>query len=449
MSRALITDLYQITMLAAYYDKGMHEERSTFELFVRKLPENRNYLIAAGLEQAVEYLTDLHFEKEDIEYLKGLDQFKHVKPEFWNYLANFRFTGNLRAVPEGTYIFPEEPILSIEGPTAEVQLVETYLLSVINFQTMIATKASRIVQAARGKPVIDFGTRRAHGPEAGVYAARAAYIGGCAGTSNVEAGRLFNIPVSGTMAHSWVMKHSDEAQAFQDYAKVFPDHTIALIDTYDVEQGARNALSLEDKLKGVRIDSGDLLENSKLVRKILDEAGLKNTKIFVSGDLNEYKIYELMRNSAPIDGFGVGTELVTSKDAPTLGGVYKLVADESGPKMKTSEGKRTLPGEKQVYRVYKDIHISLLEPRYDIISLNDEPIDVPELHAMPLLEEIMKDGRLIKPRPSINYSRKLREKQRSELLLFTGAGLSYPVRYSSGLKNLLDKLNHKPEEVPK
>lgn len=445
MSRALMTDLYQLTMLAGYYEKGMHDDNAVFEMFVRKLPKDRGYLIAAGLEQAVEYLTNLKFTKDEITYLKALPQFKHVSSGFWDYLSNFKFTGTLRAVQEGTHVFAEEPLLSIEAPLGQAQLVETYLLSTINFQTMIATKAARIVDAAQGKPVIDFGTRRAHGPEAGLYAARAAYIGGCVATSNVEAGRRFGIPINGTMAHSWVMSHDDEQKAFEDYADVFPETTIALIDTYNVEEGAKKAARLGKKLKGVRLDSGDLVEDSKKVRKILDEAGLSEAKIYASNDLNEWKIAELLAKGAPIDGFGVGTELVTSKDAPALGGVYKLVEDETGPRMKHSSEKATLPGAKQVYRV-SDIEMDGLAYVRDVIALKGE-FDSKEFYEK-LLETVIENGKFLENLRTLTQARAkvLNEKRYFVDDIFRlNDSIEYDVVKSQGLQKLIEQLTLKKQ----
>jgi nicotinate phosphoribosyltransferase len=351
--QGLITDLYQLTMAAAYYDNNV-DISGTFELFVRNLPESRSYLIVAGLEHAVQYLLALKFHDEEIEYLRSLDTFKTASAAFWRYLHDFHFTGDVWAVPEGTVIFADEPMLRLRAPIIEAQIVETFLLSAMNFQTMVASKAARVVQSACGKPVVDFGTRRAHGPEAGILAARASYIGGCIGTSNVEAGFSFGIPVFGTAAHSFTMAFDNEEDSFQSYYRVFPESTTLLIDTYDTIKGAKKACTLGSGLKGVRLDSGDILTLSKKVRTILDEAGLREVKIVASGDLNEYKIDNLLQNGAPIDIFGVGTEMVTSKDAPALGGIYKLVECERNGvityKSKFSDEKVTYPGSKQLLR---------------------------------------------------------------------------------------------------
>lgn len=396
---AMATDLYQLTMAASYYDNEMKDKTATFELFVRKLPENREYLVATGLEQAIDYLLNLKFAKEDIDFLKELPQFKNASNEFWKYLAGFKFTGELRAVPEGSVVFEKEPLLTITAPIIEAQLVETYLLATINFQTMIATKAAKIKNASREKPFIDFGMRRAHSAQAGVLAARAAYIGGADGTSCVLAGKEFGIPIKGTMAHSWIMANETEEDAFRKYAEVFPDTTTALVDTYDTLRGTEKAINaLGDKLKGVRVDSGSLDEivaNAKEIREMLDKNGLQKTKIFVSGDMNEQKIAELESKTKLIDAYGVGTELVTSKDAPTLGGVYKLVEIDGEPKMKLSNGKATLPGKKQIFRFIKGEGMGHVYMKKDVIGLADEKFRERDNHTVDeLLKPILVDGKL-------------------------------------------------------
>ncbi|NOZ24267.1 MAG: nicotinate phosphoribosyltransferase [Planctomycetes bacterium] len=350
---ALCTDLYQLTMAAGYFENRL-DQVATFELFVRTLPPHRAFLVAAGLEQALQYIERLRFNNDAIDYLRRHDVFTHMSDEFFDYLKGFRFTGDVHAMPEGTVFFSNEPVLRVTAPVIEAQVVETYLLTTINFQTLVATKAARVVQAAQGRLVADFGTRRAHGPLAGLWAARASYIGGCTSTSNVLAGAMFGIPVVGTAAHSWTMAFDTEEEAYRRYHDVFPDSTVLLIDTYDTIEGARRAARLDFPIRGVRLDSGDLAALSREVRKILDDAGKRDVKIIASGDLNEYKIAELLAKDAPIDLFGVGTEMVTSKDAPALGGVYKLVEQRSGNKvaykMKASEDKATYPSAKQVFR---------------------------------------------------------------------------------------------------
>jgi len=395
-SLGIVTDLYQLTMAAGYFDQHK-QDIATFELSVRHLPKNRSYLIASGLEQALHYLTHIKFSAESIQYLRQSPIFNHVSHKFFEYLKNFRFSGTVHAVPEGTIIFAEEPILRVTAPIIESQIVETYLLSAINFQTLIATKASRVVYAAKKREVIDFGTRRAHGPQAGVLAARASFIGGCNGTSNVFAAYKLGIPAVGTIAHSWVMAFEDEQDSFRKFHEIFPDNTILLIDTYDTLAGVRHAALIGKKLKSVRIDSGDLLKLSREVRKILDAEGLPHVKIVASGDLNEERIDDLLRNGAPIDSFGVGTEMVTSKDAPALGGIYKLVEREHNgetiPMMKFSEDKLTYPCRKQVYRA-ADKNGNFMG---DVIGLESETI-----HGIPLLIPVMKEGKICYDLPTIH-----------------------------------------------
>lgn len=351
---ALLTDLYQLTMAAGYWCAGKARETATFELFVRRLPANRNFLLAAGLQQAVEYLLNVRFTAEEIDYLRGLPQFRNVDEGFFNALRDFRFTGDLFAAPEGTPLFPGEPILTVRAPLMEAQIPETFLLATVGFQSLIATKAARMVEAAGGRAVVEFGTRRAHSPQAGVFAGRAAYIGGCTGTSNVLAGMQFGIPVFGTAAHSWIQSFPTELEAFERLHRLLGAGTTYLIDTYDTLEGARRAASLGKPFWGVRLDSGNLVELSRAVRAILDGSGCAEAKIMATGDLNEYKILELVAAGAPIDAFGVGTELATSSDAPSHGAVYKMVEHSSGAERrytaKFSQEKSTLPGAKQIFR---------------------------------------------------------------------------------------------------
>jgi nicotinate phosphoribosyltransferase len=392
-----MTDLYQLTMAAGYFCNGLHRRRACFEAFVRALPPDRGYLIAAGLEQVLHYLTHLHFTDDQANWLRRQPPFAKVPVKFFDYLRELRFTGNAWALPEGTVFFPTEPILRITADLIQAQLVETYVLACLSMPTLVACKAARIVSAAQGRPVFEFGARRAHGPQAGLLAARAAIIGGCAGTSNVEAARRLSVPAVGTQAHSWVMSFDDEQEAFLRYAEVFGPHTVCLIDTYDTIAGARKATAVGPQLRGVRLDSGDLLCLSKEVRQILDQAGLHSAKILASGDLNEHRIAELLGAGAPIDAFGVGTELVISADAPGLSLVYKLVesADESGrmmPKAKFSSDKVTLGGAKQVYRVFNESG----RMSVDVLTQADERIE-----GTPLLEPVMTDGKLVIDPPDI------------------------------------------------
>jgi nicotinate phosphoribosyltransferase len=396
--RALATDLYQLTMAAGYFHRGLAETTATFELFVRRLPRARRYLVACGIEDALDYLEHLRFEEEDIAFLRELPAMRDaMTPEFIDYLRTFRFRGDVKAVPEGTVVFAGEPMVQVRGSLIEAQMVETFLLSAVNHGTMIASKAARVVKAAAGKSVLEFGTRRTH-PDAALGCARAAYLVGFAGTSNVEAGRRFGIPVVGTAAHSWTMAHDDEEAAFANYAAIFPKSTILLIDTYDTLRGAeRAARVVGNNLKGVRIDSGDLAELSRGVRAILDAHGLQHTKILASGDLNEHTIADLISKGAPFDSFGVGTELVCSKDAPSLGGVYKVVEWQRGGARraiaKFAEGKETYPGAHQVHRsVDADGELR------DVLALADEPL--PE-GASGLLVPFLSKGLRTAPRETL------------------------------------------------
>ena len=392
MPLGLSTDLYQLTMAAGYFEAGKLEERATFELFVRRLPHNRNFVLAAGLVQSVEYLQNLRYTAEEIDYLRTLPQFAYTSPGFFDYLAGLRFTGDLFAVPEGTPLFPNEPFLTLRAPLVEAQIPETYLLATIGFQSMIATQAARVVKAALGRSVVEFGTRRAHSPEAGVDAGRASYIGGCGGTSNTEAGMRFGVPVFGTAAHSWVMSFPSERQAFEQLQKLLGKNTVYLIDSYDTLEGARRAAELGRPLWGVRLDSGNLVALAPAVRKILDDAGLPETKIMATGDLNEYKIHELVAARAPIDVFGVGTELSTSADAPTLGVVYKMVELDERYTAKLSEDKHTLPGSKQIFRY----------ATHDVLSRSSECSDA---GAEALLRPVMLGGQLLEPLPNVEDAR--------------------------------------------
>ena len=432
----MATDLYQLTMVAGYFERGMNH-KSTFELFVRCLPVRRSYLIAAGLEQVIYYLRNMRFTAEFLKYLNNLSIFKNVSREFFDYLKGFRFSGDVYAVPEGTVVFANEPIIRVTASMIEAQIIETYLLSMINYQTLIASKASRVVHAAGGRGVIDFGTRRAHGPQAGVLAARACFIGGCVGTSNVLAAYELGIPPIGTIAHSWVMAYDDEYESFQDFNKVFPDNTVLLIDTYDTIKGAKLATKIGKKLKGVRLDSGNITLLSKRVRKILDDAGLEQVKITASGDLNEYKISQMLAKGARIDSFGVGTEMVTSKDVPALGGVYKLVEQEIEeklmPKMKFSKDKSTCPSKKQVYRFLDKKQLF----KKDIIGLVDEEFDANEL-----LLPVMKKGKLVCKVPTVQQIQKTAAKNISQLpekLKDLDSTTEYSVTISKRLRQVREK----------
>jgi nicotinate phosphoribosyltransferase len=379
---ALFTDLYELTMLQAYFDEGLNDT-AVFDLYVRTLPLERNFLVAAGLEQVLEYLERLAFTKADLAHLESLGGFT---PAFLNALADFRFTGSLRALPEGTLVFADEPLLEVEAPLPQAQLIETFLLNQISFQTMIASKGARAVIAAGGRTLVDFGTRRAHGVDAGLKAARALYLAGFDATSNVEAGRLYGIPVSGTMAHSYVQAHADELDAFRAFLRSFPE-TVLLVDTYDTGRGLRNVVALaresaDFRVRAVRLDSGDLAALAAEARAVLDAAGLQSVGIFGSGGLDEQKIDRLVRAGAPFTGFGPGTSVVTSEDAPRLDTAYKLVAYGGSGRMKLSPAKATYPGRKQVWRRYRAGVLA-----GDLLGGADE-----EREGEPLLVEVMRDG---------------------------------------------------------
>jgi nicotinate phosphoribosyltransferase len=434
---ALLTDLYELTMADSYHRHGMTQP-ATFDLFVRHLPEERNFLVACGLDDALQYLEHLRFGDAAITYLDSLGIFSEG---FLQALSTLRFTGDVWAIPEGEVAFAAEPLLRVTAPLIEAQIVETYLLNSVLFQTMVASKAARVALACGDKTFIDFSPRRDHGADAALKAARAAYVGGASATSNVLAGHVYGIEVSGTMAHSYVMAFEDEYAAFRAFARDFPERAVLLIDTFDVEEGARRAVrvarELADegvKLKGVRIDSGKLADLARSVRKILDDEGFFETQIVLSGDLDEYLIEKLVDDGAPVDSFGVGTQLGTSGDAPTLGGVYKLVADERGPKMKLSAGKSTLPDLKQVYRVSRDGRIV-----HDTIALASEP--PPE--GAPLLRHVMANGSRTDPPESLEV---IRDRCRAALkslppeLTSINRRAGYPVRRSAKLDSLVQQM---------
>lgn len=377
----LLTDLYELTMMQGYFNNKTNE-KVVFDVFYRRNPSGSAYAVTAGLEQVIDYIKNLKFEKEDIDYLRSTGFFQE---DFLKYLADFRFTGSIYAIPEGTVVFPKEPILKVVAPIIEAQLVETAILNIINHQSLIATKASRVVYAAGGG-VMEFGLRRAQGPDAGVYGARAAVIGGCIGTSNVLAGQMFDIPVKGTHAHSWIMSFKTELEAFRNYAQAYPDNCLLLVDTYDtLKSGVPHAIQVFDEMKakgiksklyGIRLDSGDLAYLTKKARIMLDNAGHKDAIISASSDLDEYVIESLQRQGAKITSWGVGTNLITSADCPAFGGVYKLAAitDENGnfkPKIKVSENieKVTNPGNKTVFRLYDKASGKI---KADLIALADE-----------------------------------------------------------------------------
>lgn len=381
----LLTDLYELTMMQGYYEKGQNEN-VIFDVFFRQNPCNNGYSVCAGLDQVIDYIKNLHFTYDDVDYLRGLGIFKE---DFLHYLSGFHFSGDIYAIPEGTVVFPKEPLLKVVAPIMEAQLVETAILNIINHQSLIATKTSRIVFAANGDGIMEFGLRRAQGPDAGLYGARAAMIGGCVGTSNVLAGQMFDVPVMGTHAHSWIMSFPDEYTAFKTYAEMYPDNCTLLVDTYDtLKSGVPNAIRVFQEFKdagkplikyGIRLDSGDLAYLSKEARKMLDEAGFPEATICASNDLDEFLLHDLKMQGAAIDSWGVGTNLITSKDCPSFGGVYKLAAiqNEKGefvPKIKISENteKITNPGNKTIYRIYEKASGKI---KADLICFADEVIN--------------------------------------------------------------------------
>lgn len=433
---ALLVDLYELTMAAAYFQQRI-TCRATFELFVRNLPPARSFLVAAGLDSALDYLENLHFTDQDIRFLRALPAFQTVSPAFFDYLRDFRFTGEVLAIEEGNVVFAEEPFVQVTAPIVEAQIIETYLLSVINYETLVASKAARVVRAAQGKGVLEFGTRRAHGPEAGVRAGRAAYLGGCVATSNVLAGLRYGIPLAGTAAHSWTQVFPSEKRSFEALLEVFPETAILLIDTYDPVMGAEIVAALGRKVPGVRLDSGDLLEKSRHVREILDRHGLRATQIVASGDLNEYRIDELVRQGAPIDVFGVGTDLATSRDVPALSVVYKLVETEQDGhveyKTKFSEQKVYSPGRKQVFRFSTGGQYD-----HDLIACWGENYE----EATPLLQPVMRNGRRLSPLPPLEEVR-ARALANVALLPDPYHALSdtpaYPVMKSACLDRLLEE----------
>lgn len=390
----LLTDRYQLTMLQAYWQHGMHGT-AVFEFFVRRLPAQRNFLVAAGLDQALAYLEESTFTADDIGWLAQTQSFQ---PDFLRWLKDLRFTGNVNAMPEGTVFFAEEPILQVIAPLPEAQIVETRLINLLHFQTAIASKAVRSVLAAPGKLLVEFGLRRAHGAEAALMAARASYLAGFQGTSNVLAGKLFGIPLFGTMAHSFIQAHEDEMTAFEHFADANSRDIVLLIDSYDIEAAAAKVVKLAPTLRerdvrinGVRIDSGDLGRNAAKVRGILDEAGLRDVTIFASGDIDEYGLRELVGNKVPIDGFGIGTRLDTLSDAPYLECAYKLQEYADRPRRKRSEGKASWPGRKQVFRRLD---------RFDRLASDTLTLSHENEEAEPLLVPVMRDGkRLANPRP--------------------------------------------------
>ncbi len=441
----LLTDLYQLTMGAAYVQSGISETRASFELFVRRLPRARSYLVTAGLAQVLAYLAELRFTSAEIRFLRRHPLFRHAPPAFFERLRTLRFTGDVWAMPEGTIAFADEPLLRIEAPLIEAQLVETFVLSMVNFQTTVASKAARIVQAAAGRPVIEFGTRRAHTPYAGLYGARAAFIGGCVGTSNVAAGYEFDVPIYGTFAHSFVQAFPGESAAFHAFWETFREKTTLLIDTYDALQGTERAARMPRPIASVRLDSGNFHTVTRQMRQILDQHGRPEIRIMASGDLNEYRIEDLSRLKAPIDSYGVGTELITSQDAPALGGVYKLVEIERAGRhvgtAKFSSEKLSYPGRKQVYRRLEVVRGT---SHSDLIARVAEPAPRdPRFKLLPLLRQVLKRGRPLRPAEDVRRAQ-ARSRQQLEQLPARFRRLvdaaRYPVSHSPRLRALLQQV---------
>ncbi|MBW3602270.1 MAG: nicotinate phosphoribosyltransferase [Actinobacteria bacterium] len=431
MSEALLTDLYELTMMAGYHAEGRADDLATFDLYHRHPPRGVDLVVTAGLEPVLGYLGSLHFTGGDLDYLRSLDMFDDA---FLDHLAGLRFTGDVWAMPEGTPVFGDEPILRVTAPLAQAQLIETTLLHRISYSSLVASNAVQIARAAGGKPLLEMGARRAHGPDGALTGARAAFIGGCSATSNVEAGRAYDVPLAGTQAHSWVMAFGDELEAFRAFARSFPDNCVLLVDTYDtlgsgVPNAIRVAAELADdghRLRGVRLDSGDLADLARRTRPMLDEAGLEGTQIIASGDLDAGRIAALEEADAPIDGYGVGTSLITAWHDPAFSGVYKLTEIGGRPVVKVSgdPAKTTSPGRKQVWR----------RDDGDVIGLHDEEMD-----GEPLLVEAIRNGRrVLEPQPVSELRRRCR--QRVQDLRPRLRDGSWPVRRSDGLERLREQL---------
>ncbi len=437
-SSVLLTDLYQLSMLYVYWRLGM-EQTAVFEFFVRKLPSSRRFLVAAGLEQLVEYLQHLRFSPEDLAWVEASGRFD---PGFLDYLRGFRFTGEVHAMPEGTVCFPNEPLVRVTAPLPQAQLVETRLINIIQLQTLLASKAARFVLVAPGKQLVDFGLRRAHGAEAGLLGARAVYLAGFSGTATVLADQVFGVPAYGTMAHSFIQAHDDEAEAFAHFARHQPHHVVLLLDTYDTEAAAEKVVKLAPQLaaegitiKGVRLDSGDLGEHARKVRRILDRGGLPRVTIFASGNLDESTVRDLVRGGAPIDGFGVGSRLMTSSDAPYLDCAYKLQEYAGRARRKRSEGKATWPGRKQVFRRYGP------EGRMaeDVLTLENDAQE-----GEPLIRPVMRTGIGTSRPPTLE---EIRAYALSQLAMIPDAlrdlegESSYPVRIAPAIHALADAVD--------
>jgi nicotinate phosphoribosyltransferase len=440
----LLTDLYQLNMVEAYLAAGMEDE-AVFEFFVRKLPPDRGFLVAAGLEQAVRYLLEAQCSPAELDWLRSCGRFTGRLIDF---LSGFRFSGDVDAPPEGTVVFADEPLIRVTAPIAEAQLVETRLINFLHFQTLVSSKAARMVLAAPGKGLVDFGLRRAHSGEAGLLAARAAYLAGFDGTASVPAAQHFGIPILGTMAHSFIQAHDSEEKAFRDFANARPDQTVFLLDTYDTERAAKTVVALAPELakdgisvRGIRLDSGDLAEHARKVRAILDAGDLAETRIVASGGIDETVLQQLTADGAPIDSYGIGTSLVTSEDHPALDCAYKLKAYAGRPRRKRSEGKAFWPGSTQVYRRYADNG----RMDGDTIARADEPMD-----GKALLQPILRGGKLVAPLPSLDVAR---EHARTELdrlpehLKRLASEPPYDVAVSDGLQILARRVDDETDRA--
>jgi len=441
-SPVLLTDLYELTMGAAYYRQKMFAP-ATFSLFIRDYPPHRAYFVSAGLDEVLDFLASLNFSQEDLDYLDGTGRFSQ---DFLHYLSQLRFTGHVSAIPEGRLFFKDEPILEVTAPIIEAQLVETYVINAINLQVAIATKASRCVHAAEGRSLVDFSLRRTQGAEAGLKVARTSFLSGFDGTSNVLAGKLYNIPIFGTMAHSFITSFENEIDAFRAFSQVFPENTVLLIDTYENMSGARNAAQIAREmaarghsLKGVRLDSGDMAEISKKVKAFFDAEGLKEISIFASGGFDEFKIAQVLKEGAKIDAFGVGTKMGVSADAPYTDMAYKLVKYDERPVLKLSAGKKTLVDEKQVFREKRDGKLIK-----DVISLRRE-----KGSGEPLLKPIMRHGERSEPPDTLEAIR-TRFREEFEQLDDCHKAITnpkpFPVELSGGLQNLQEEVVHEVKE---
>ncbi|MFW6126670.1 MAG: nicotinate phosphoribosyltransferase [Thermodesulfobacteriota bacterium] len=437
---ALLTDLYQLTMAACYFDQGMNDE-ATFSLFIRKYPDNRSYFVAAGLAEALEFLSTLHFTEDDLAYLESTGQFR---TPFLDYLKNLRFTGEVYALPEGSIFFKDEPLLEVSAPIIEAQLVETFIINAVSFQTLIASKAARSVEAAQGRPIVDFSLRRTHGSDAGLKVARASYLAGFTGTSNVLAGKLYGVPTFGTMAHSYVTSFRDEIDSFRVFAENFPESTTLLIDTYDNVVGAKKAAQVGkemeargERLRSVRLDSGDIAVISKKVRRVLDEEGMDYVKILASGGFDEFKITRVLAAGGLVDSFAVGTKMGVSADAPYFDIAYKLVKYAGHPVMKLSTGKVTLVDKKQIWRRFDEKGLM----QGDTIALREEAL--PE--GVPLLQKVMEKGTPVEPQPTLEESRDYFRGQ-YDLLPEPYKALEDPPQFPVRLSQKLDERETRVEE---